>query len=193
MGTEQITEQIDRALAAVNASQASDDYKLAAFKIVLSGLLGHKQAPASAKQPESESSQHGEVSGEDWQLKIASKLKITVEQVAAIYHKESDESLRLILDTSVLPKNKQTATQDIAQILAAGRVAAGFDDTSTAAEIIRTEAEYYGRLDSKNFSRALHNLKPNFHYDGKDKTLTPRAPGFADAATAAKKYLSQEK
>jgi hypothetical protein len=193
MGTQQITEQVDLALAAVNASKASDDYKLAAFKIVLRGFLGQVPVTAVPGQSTLGSSQQDEMSGEDWQLKIANKLKITVEQVSAIYHKEDDESLRLILDTSIVPKNKQTATQDIAQLVAAGRVAAGFDETSTTAGIIRTEAEYYGRLDAHNFSRALHSLKPNFHYDGKEKTLTPRVPGFADAAVVAKKYISQEK
>src|SRR4051812_6256363 len=112
MGTEQITEQIDRAVDAVTASKASDEYRLAAFKIVLSGLLGHAPLAAKPGQLAGGSSPRDETSGEDWQVKIANKLKITVDQVAAIYHKESDESLRLILDTSIVPKNKQTATQD---------------------------------------------------------------------------------
>lgn len=192
MGTDQITKQIDEALAAVNASGATDEFKLEAFRIVLRMLLGQTvssgptQLVGGTPQPDA-------TTDEEWQLKIANRLKISTEQVAAVYHKESEEVLRLMLDTSVLSKNKQTATQDIAQLLAAGRVAAGFDESGTAADTIRTEAEYYGRLDGNNFSRALRNLKPNFHYDAKEKTLTPRAPGFADAAAIAKKYLGQEK
>lgn len=194
MGTEEITDQINKALAAVNASDATDEYKIAAFKIVLRGLLGQGEPMTSpgSKGPAGARTGTEETTAEDWQQRIANRLKLTTEQVAAIYHKESDTVLRLLLDTSVLPKNKQTATQDIAQLLSAGRVAAGFDESSTGAEVIRTEAEYYGRLDGNNFSRALHSLKPNFHYDGKEKNLTPRAPGFADAATVAKRYLGQE-
>lgn len=192
MGTEQITEQIDRALDAVNASKASDDYKLATYKIVLHSLLGGVPVVVAPGRPMTASSTQDEMSGEEWQLKIANKLKISAEHVAAIYHKEGDSLLRVTLDIAVLPKNKQTATQDIAQLLAAGRVAAGFDETSTSADIIRSEAEYYGRLDANNFSRALRSLKPNFYYDGKEKTLTPRMPGFADAAEVAKKYFGQE-
>jgi hypothetical protein len=194
MGTEEITDQINKALAAVNASDATDEYKVFAFKIVLCGLLGQGPVITSPDPKGATGAQAGteETRAEDWQQQIANRLKLTTEQVAAIYHRESDTVLRLILDTSILPKNKQTATQDIAQLLAAGRVAAGFDESSTGAEVIRTEAEYYGRLDGNNFSRALHSLKPNFHYDGKEKTLTPRAPGFADAAAVAKRYLGQE-
>lgn len=192
MGNDQMTEQIDRALEAVNASNATEEYKFAAFKVVLRELLGQG---SSAAVPHSMpvAFPQAEANGEEWQLRIANTLKLTVEQVAAIYHKESEESLRLILDTSILSKNKQTATLDIARLLSAGRVAGGFDEVSTSTDIIRAEAEYYGRLDTKNFTRALHSLKPNFHYDSKEKVLAPRAPGFTEAADVVKKYSGSEK
>src|SRR3546814_850575 len=108
MGTDQITKQIDEALAAVNASGATDDFKLEAFRIVLRTLLGQTGSSGPA-QPAGSTPQPDATTGEEWQLKIANRLKISTEQVAAVYHKESDDVLRLMLDTSVLSKNKQTA------------------------------------------------------------------------------------
>jgi len=192
MNTEQLTQQIDKAANSVAASQLPEEYKLVAFKVVLSNLLSQLPGAKAADKSADGSLTTDEVGGEDWQMKIASKLKVTAEQVAAIYHREGDGSLRLILDTSVLPPNKQTATQDIARLLAAGRVAAGMDEAGSLASIIRAEAEYYGRLDAANFTRALHGVKPNFHYDVKEKILTPRAPGFAEAAAVVKKYCGEK-
>lgn len=198
-----LSTQMQIAYDAAAELNATESYKIEAFKVALASILGGastnslKQANGvKTKNTDNEMGRHEDVAnGEvpDWQRRVALKLGLTNDQVTRIYHRDDDDSLRLILNTGVLPKNNSLATQEIAVLLSAGRVAGKFDELATSSEIIRDEVDYYGRLDKSNFARALGKLKPNFNFNSRDKLFTPRAPGFAEAAGIAKKYLAVDR
>lgn len=184
-----LIDKINAAHRTVEHSEVQGNYKMEAFKIVLTSLLpgavssvaGPKShAPATQKNQPSE-----QIDAGDWQTLIASKLHIESEDVVKIYHMDGQDSLRLSLKN--YPKAQSAATQDIAALISAGRQAAQLDDASTNIKFIREESEYYGRLNKPNFTSYLKKMMPDFRLDGKELKVT--AHGFDVAGEVAKKYL----
>lgn len=195
--TDELKDKVNEAYAAV-ADISKEEIKLEGFKLVLTSLLSQAfvQQPGSNLGLGSEVTPPSEPST-DWQTAIAARLHISGVQAAKLYHSDDNQELRLILDTSILPKKSQAlATQHIAALICAGRQAAKLDgDGYTSFDVIRAECVEYGVLNKSNFTGYLKKMKPKFIVEGKGKNQSMRvtAQGFDEAAEIAKKYLGQEK
>lgn len=195
--TDSLAGKVTEAYDAVKGLE-DDHYRLEAFKLVLKSLLGSPQItvanPGQAVDPVN---QPGSVPPQEptsgWQSDIARKLNLTTDEVGRLFHLEGSDSLRLILDTKLMPKTQSAQTQDIAVLVVAGRAAAKFDAGVTSLEIVREECDYYGSLNKKNYMASLKRLKPNFKTSVKDQLISITAPGYTQATAVAKKYLVADK
>lgn len=197
---DQLADKVTEAFDAVKGLPADEQYKIEAFKLVLKSLLGGQSAVSPTPAPPVNLSGQGAVvtpepqdASASWKTDISRKLGLTNDEVTRLFHLEGSNSLRLILDTKLMPKTQSAQTQDIAALVVAGRSAAKFDAGVTSLEIVREECDYYGSLNKKNFTASLKRLKPNFKVSVKDQLISITAPGYSQATTIAKKYLTGEK
>lgn len=196
MDNELLKRHVNEAYAAVS-DLPDNDFKLQGFKLVLGSLLGQGVQGVKQAVGDGGSIHVGHQQPPiDWQSAIATRLNISIEDIARLYHSDGDQELRLILNTKVLPKSQAPATQDVAALICAGRQAAKFDEGGfTNFDVIRKECNEYGVLNKSNFTGYLKKMKPKFLVEGKGMSQTMRvtAQGFDEAAEVAKKYLGQEK
>jgi hypothetical protein len=190
---QQYSELAQQAYDAVSKMTGDKEFKIEAYRIILAVLISG--SPAQIKQKGSDNiSQHGsgvDVAADDWQQKIANKLKISTDNVLSIYYLDGD-TLKLIVDHSKLPTdNDSKATQHLAALLAAGRQALGLDsDDKTPYKAIREICEEYGCYNPKNFATYIKKLGKKFFYD--NRTLRLSSPAFGIAAEIAQNYIDKD-
>lgn len=108
--------------------------------------IGGESADTSRKPPEpSATVDEGDILG-----RVASGLKIPRDVVELVYDSK-DGQLGVVLSPRRLASDKANATRQIAQIVAAGRQAAGIEEWTPMAAV-RAVVSDYGRLDSGNFA-----------------------------------------
>ncbi len=160
---------------AVKELDATDEYRLAGFRIVLKSLM--PGAPAVSQLPVPQTGTGGtalskeQPTPSDWQNTIASKLNITAEQVAEIYHFTDEGIVELIIEGKDLPKTNSKSTQHIAALITGGRQAMGIERV-TAIEVVRSACEHYRVYDSKNFMKYTRQLGSKFRFDGSNSSVT---------------------
>ena len=174
--------------------EASDEYKLEGFKIVLkASLASHSDVTTDQRSAQFyDGGAHDKTAGssEKWTKDIAAKLGISAESVSNLYHYPGEGQLDLIIESKDLPKTNSKSTQHIAALLSAGRQAIGID-RATSLEEIRKACDHYRVYDAKNFSSYVKALGSKFRFDGDGSARTVELTNGAFTATGeiAKKYL----
>lgn len=179
---------VQTAYDAVKELDATDDYKLSGYQIVLKSLLlDVTPSPASGYQSKNSNKQNAtSAENEDWQVTIASKIGITPEQVGEIYHYTDEGVIELIIENKDLPKTNSKSTQHIVALLTAGRQALGGERTTTL-DVVRSACEKYRVYDSNNFMKYVRQLGSKFRIEGSNIEVTNGA--FKIAGEIANLYL----
>ena len=132
------------------------------------GLLAGSIAPATDKSQAVDKPAGGGLSGGasvtalptpaegDLVGRIAAALKIDRE-IAELVYDVKDGELGYVLSSRRLAGDKSNATRQLAQIVAAGRQAAGLEEW-TPASVVREIVSDYGKLDSGNFAQYINKL-----------------------------------
>lgn len=130
-----------------------------------------------------------EVDVSDLLGKIAAKFQVDRELIEDTYE-VVDGSVNLAVGRTKLETAKTKGTKQVAHLLAAGRQAAGLED-STETKVIRAVADDYGKLDSPNFASAVAELDEFFKITGEGaaKRLKARRGAFEEAGKLVTKLL----
>jgi hypothetical protein len=184
---------------AVKDLDASDEYKLAGYKIILSSLIGspvlvhtktgHAAEAAKTRPPTGTASQD---SG-DWTNKIADALGMTIDEIAEIYYFDG-ENLKLLVGRKQLPSSASSGTQHIAALVAAGRQAMGLDENGTEFELIKPVLKTHNVFNTKNWTTYIKQLGSKFIYDGsgKKQTIKLTNKAYDVVAEIARTYVETE-
>lgn len=187
------------------AKQATDsldgtDLRRVAFERVLEHLLQNgtdggsthtgREQLAEASAERTSHSADGAFAEEQQRIDaIASYFKITPDEVPLLFD-ASQEDPTLALGTTRLSRPKAIATRQIALLVAGARTALG-QETHTAH--IRTEADNYGKLDSRNFMSVLRSM-PEIYLLGKrgssNRVIRMKVPGAEKAQELVQRIVS---
>jgi hypothetical protein len=165
---------VQTAYDAVKELDATDDYKLSGYRIVLKSLLLGTVPDAGPIQPQGKNNplaNPNPAGTSDWQTLIASKIGISPEQVAEIYHYTDEGTVELIIEGKDLPKTNSKSTQHVAALLTAGRQALGKERT-TLLDVVRGACEEYRVYDSNNFMKYVRQLGSKFRFEGVGSSMT---------------------
>lgn len=197
-GVQELKGLVDTAKQAT-AGLESSELRRVAFERVLEYLLtnGTEDTPVRERgdTPKPASSQtdfqsaDGAFAEEQQRIDaIASYFRITPEEVLDIFDPTADEPA-LNLPTAYLSDTKTAATREISLLIAGARTALG-QETSTSH--IRSEADNYGKLDSKHFMGVLRDM-PEIHLLGKrgsrNRVIRMKVPGAEKAQELAQRLV----
>lgn len=115
---------------------------------------------------------------------IAGKLNLPTDRVGEVYFLDGEE-LGLSVSSSTLATSKTEATRQIAVLIAAGRQAAGLEESGwTGAATIRSVCDHYGKFDTVNFGTTLKNMDDVFQIkgSGQNREVRVKVPGYERAA-----------
>jgi hypothetical protein len=129
-------------------------------------VTSNESASSDGQLGESELSNNRGDSGDAIQ-RIANKLNVDREAVGEVYHVEDGE-IKIMVAARKFPGPKQSAMQQIALLVCAGRQGAGQEEWTGVIEI-RAAVDYMGRLDSPNFARALGGMEDQFGFAGSSR------------------------
>lgn len=153
-----------------------EEMKRIAFERVLDHLLKTDDSGSAAGNgardslPTDEATVDSSLASEQQRIdEVASYFGIGSEQVSDLFDL-SEENPRLLLSSGELSESKAQGTREIALLITGVRTALGRD---THTDHIRGVADYYGKLDSKNFMKILNSM-PHLALLGK-----PRSPNRA--------------
>ncbi|MFI5587178.1 hypothetical protein ACIA5G_19170 [Amycolatopsis sp. NPDC051758] len=152
-----------QALADVEALRLTGDDRRIVLRELLKARLGGFKAvephlPSGDSGGEGVSRDMGGFEGSNGDLidKISRVLMVDRDTLEVVYACKDDE-LQVVVSTKRLAPNKALATRQLAQLVSAGRQAAGVDEW-TAAAVIRNVVSDYGRLDVNNFAATLTQM-----------------------------------
>jgi hypothetical protein len=124
--------------------------------------------------------------------KIAAKLKVSDEFIERVYAVEG-EAVHLGVARKSLADSRKAATQEVAYLIAAGRQAAGIED-STLASVIRDICEEVGVLDGNNYAAAIAELQGLgflIKGSGKGRQLKINGVGYDKASEIVTRVASE--
>lgn len=194
--SDEYKKSVQIAYDAVKELDATEEYRLTGYQIVLKSLLfGGTGTDSKSQSSDADASKKDGApsNAEEWQSTIASKIGISPEQVGEIYHRTDDGSVELIIEGKDLPKTNSKSTMHIAALLTAGRQALGLERT-TAIEIVRGVCEHYRVYDSKNFMKYVRQLGSKFRFEGSGSAVTIELTNgaFKIAGEIAMNYLEKK-
>lgn len=162
------------AMKAVEEASVPDDLRATAFAKAFdmfsksNGKLGDRADHFGEKD------RYGErlAPSEDLLGRIGEKLGVDRSVVAEVYE-QSELDIEVVVAPSKLDRSKMGATKQVALLVAAGRQAAGLEET-TRVDKIREAAELYGIHDPNNFARAITDMSDDFIISGSSRTRIVR-------------------
>lgn len=193
-GEKYYSQSVQAAHDAVSGLKIGDQYKLAAFRLILQQELGEATQQIKAPTDPAKTEQDGPVDNSSWQHKIASNFGITDEQVLEIYHYTEEGDIELVIEPKDVPGVAAKAIKQIAMLYAGGRQAAGIEK-STSVDTIRTVCEdSYKVVDKKNFSTYINGLGAKFRVEGTgaDRKIQLINGAYKTVGETAKQYLGEK-
>lgn len=194
-----ITSILRKAHESVDAAGLPESLKVAAFEKAVDLLAGTavpaatpsqaSEAPEVAGAPKPPPSDGGTKSLE----RVAAKLRLPLETVSEVFHIDG-EKIALSIASSKLPSAKLTASKEIALLIAAARLAGGWDAEWTAAEEVRSVADDFGKFDQKNLAKALTDQGDYFGFQGKGEArkIKVNRKGLEEAAVLVRKLAGED-
>lgn len=176
MSMEGVGKILREAFDAVKAAELPTEVQGVALGKAVDLITGVRTAAQREVRKEEVLADPGDLLG-----KIEAKFRVNRELIEDTFEVE-DGSLNLTIARTKLEALKTKGTKQIALLLAAGRQAAGLDDT-TETKVIRTVAEEYGKLDPPNFASTIAEMTDSFIISGTraDKTMKARRGTFEEA------------
>lgn len=164
MAGDRLADALKEALAAVEEAGIPDELREVAFAAALEHLLPRGAAGLHTEQqqqpdgaPPPAPAERAQVRGDDPIAKIARRLQIDATEAGRVFDVD-EEGVHVIVQRARLADSRLGATQQIAQLVAAARQAAGLDEGWTSVDTVRKAVEQKGVLDAPNFARALNAL-----------------------------------
>jgi hypothetical protein len=122
----------------------------------LSGSVVNAASSPSAEAPTVQTVNPSTIATNDVIGSIALAMAIEGELLDLVYDVR-DREPHIVISAKRLSDNKSLATRQLAQLLAAGRQAAGVEEW-TSVNTIRGVVQDYGRLDSNNFASSIQQM-----------------------------------
>ncbi|MGH8983714.1 MAG: hypothetical protein ACRDY6_07540 [Acidimicrobiia bacterium] len=105
--------------------------------------------------------------------RIAARLNLSLELVSEVFVVDG-EQLELVVGSQRLHQARSRGTEQVALLVAAGRQAAGLDDSWTETERIREWCDLYRRYDAANFASTIRGMDDVFNIRGPSRNRTVR-------------------
>jgi hypothetical protein len=187
---------LKRALSSISEAKIPDDLRVVAFAKAFD-VLAADQAPMPHPTLPSASGTAGPLpaairSGSSLG-RIAQRLERTEAAIEALFHIEGDD-LEVIVNPNKLDSQKSKGTEQLAQLVAAGRQATGLDEDGwTNVDVIRGICEHFGRLDAGNFAATIKNMRDVFlvRGEGRGRKVKLTAPGWQKVAVLIDELAGQ--
>jgi hypothetical protein len=186
--SDQLAESLRKAIAAVAAADVPDDLREVAFAKSIEYLLPEKESsspPGGRTTPPRNPPPAGE-----GLAAIASKLDVQTDEAERVYELDGD-TLHLVIGKKSLPTSKKASVQELAYLVAAGRQAAGLDETTTA-ETLRTVCEDFDVFDG-NFAKSLTQVSgEGLRMSGpaRDRAIKVNKAGYEKAGEIVKRLAA---
>lgn len=175
-----MVDALKAAVAAVEEAEVPQDLRPAAFSAAF-----HSSSiaiPPKAAQPGTASAERAEPPAAGGVERIAQKLDLNVEQVAAVYDVDED-GVHLMVRRDALNPTKKFAQQEVTYLLVAGRQAAGLEEWTPARTAI--EATHDRGVHDTNVSKAIAALDGDglrFRGSGSKREIKMNSVGFSRAS-----------
>lgn len=184
-----VSKALQKAKVILEEASLPEHLQPVAFDKILESLLvsaGLKGASSEVKDPAPPNHVESAKKGTEKSAVslIAGKLGRPADRVGEVYFLDGEE-LGLGVSSSTLATSKTEATRQIAVLIAAGRQAAGLEESGwTPAAIIRAVCDHYGKFDTVNFGTTLKNMDDVFQIkgSGQSREVRVKVPGYERAA-----------
>jgi hypothetical protein len=189
---ERLRSAVSAAIADVDALGLTGSDRAVSLAVVLATRLGVTVAASNLSSPDDKPTANGHPGAgvgpavvEDGMVgRIAAALKVERDVADMVYDDKNGE-LGYVISARRLASDKANATRQLAQVIAAGRQAAGLEEW-TPVSVVREIVNDYGKLDAANFASYIGALDKNnavlLRGKGASRELKVTRSGFESVA-----------